>query len=373
MEITAIIDGRVKTVTKSSIRRHLKLENYNGISTLPNTEIFEQLALMGSPPHTNVANEAASTGVDVRHGGVTTTIISLDAGHGSGNINKTPSIPHDSPLPRGHTFGSDEGIMQQNELIDLVTNLSNRCEDLETYLRQIKKVYGDAFTKLVKKVKTLEKTVKTSQARRRARVVISDDEEELEDPSKQGRKIAEIDQDPSISLVQDEGISWFQEDVDIQGRNSADTEICLDQEEPTELVEDLGSGKKGEKEVTTIDATLNTASIFVSTASPQRNADTNSDDLTLTETLMEIRKSKDKERQRMAQVHQAAQGFTDAEWDDVLAKVAADEDFVQQLQAGEKCSDEDLPMKLVELVNQRKKFFAQQRAEDKRNKPMTPA
>ncbi|GJU45111.1 hypothetical protein Tco_1202377 [Tanacetum coccineum] len=47
MEITATIDGRVKTVTKASIRRHLKLEDYNGISTLPNTEIFEQLALMG--------------------------------------------------------------------------------------------------------------------------------------------------------------------------------------------------------------------------------------------------------------------------------------------------------------------------------------
>ncbi|GKC43008.1 putative ribonuclease H-like domain-containing protein [Tanacetum coccineum] len=35
------------------------------------------------------------------------------------------------------------------------------------------------------------------------------------------------------------------------------------------------------------------------------------------------------ERQRMAQVHQAAQGFTDAEWDDVLARVIADEDLVQ--------------------------------------------
>ncbi|GJY51374.1 hypothetical protein Tco_0442221 [Tanacetum coccineum] len=75
----------------------------------------------------------------------------------------------------------------------------------------------------------------------------------------------------------------------------------------------------------------------------------------------------------MAQVHQEAQGFTDAEWDDVLARVAANEDFVQQLQVGEKCSEEDLPIKLVELVNQRKKFFAQQRVEAKRNKPMTPA
>ncbi|GJY61850.1 hypothetical protein Tco_0462507 [Tanacetum coccineum] len=47
MEITATIDGRVKTVTKASIRRHLKLKDSDGISTLPNTKIFKQLAFMG--------------------------------------------------------------------------------------------------------------------------------------------------------------------------------------------------------------------------------------------------------------------------------------------------------------------------------------
>ncbi|GJT91527.1 putative ribonuclease H-like domain-containing protein [Tanacetum coccineum] len=52
----------------------------------------------------------------------------------------------------------------------------------------------------------------------------------------------------------------IQEDTKIQGRTSADTEILLDQEEPTELVEDLGSGEKGEKEIST-------ANILVSIAS----------------------------------------------------------------------------------------------------------
>ncbi|GJR49171.1 hypothetical protein Tco_1317274 [Tanacetum coccineum] len=47
MEITATIDGKVKIVTEASIRRHLKLEDSDGISNLPTTEIFEQLALMG--------------------------------------------------------------------------------------------------------------------------------------------------------------------------------------------------------------------------------------------------------------------------------------------------------------------------------------
>ncbi|GKC93845.1 hypothetical protein Tco_1159287, partial [Tanacetum coccineum] len=50
----------------------------------------------------------------------------LDTGQGSGNINKTPSMPYDSPLLRGHTLRSDEGRMQQHELMDLVIKLSDR-------------------------------------------------------------------------------------------------------------------------------------------------------------------------------------------------------------------------------------------------------
>ncbi|GKE76999.1 hypothetical protein Tco_1543119, partial [Tanacetum coccineum] len=48
-------------------------------------------------------------------------------------------------------------------------------------------IYGVAYTKVIKKVKKLEKTVKSNQARRRAKIVVSDDEEDLEDSSKQGR------------------------------------------------------------------------------------------------------------------------------------------------------------------------------------------
>ncbi|GJV54911.1 hypothetical protein Tco_1455916 [Tanacetum coccineum] len=255
MEITATIDGKVKVVSEASIRRHLKLEDSDGISTLPTTEIFEQLALMGSkktaweqfssniataiiclatnrtfnfsklifdgmgqilqgegstipvesyhtptvapstsqphhsltlrdfirqetkvpqhssPTQTHVVDKAASTGVDDRHGGAATTVSGLEAAHGSGNIHKTPIMPHDSPLPRVHTLGSDEGRMQPNELMELVTKLSDRIAVLENDLKQIKKTYGAAFTKLIKKVKTLEKTIKSRKARRRAQFV----------------------------------------------------------------------------------------------------------------------------------------------------------------------------------------------------------
>ncbi|GJR17913.1 hypothetical protein Tco_0966440 [Tanacetum coccineum] len=53
----------------------------------------------------------------------------------------------------------------------------------------------------IDRVKKLEKTVKSNQARRRAKIVVSDDEEDLEDSSKQGRMIEEIDQDAGVTLV----------------------------------------------------------------------------------------------------------------------------------------------------------------------------
>ncbi|GJR01600.1 hypothetical protein Tco_0524584 [Tanacetum coccineum] len=46
-EIHAIIDGKEFTITKASVRRHLQLAYADGISVLPNTEIFNQLTLMG--------------------------------------------------------------------------------------------------------------------------------------------------------------------------------------------------------------------------------------------------------------------------------------------------------------------------------------
>ncbi|GJR17180.1 hypothetical protein Tco_0965707 [Tanacetum coccineum] len=46
VELTATIDGQENTITEASLRRHLKLEDSGGVTTLPNSEIFEQLALI---------------------------------------------------------------------------------------------------------------------------------------------------------------------------------------------------------------------------------------------------------------------------------------------------------------------------------------
>nr|GEV66637.1 zinc finger, CCHC-type, retrotransposon Gag domain protein [Tanacetum cinerariifolium] len=46
-KILATVDGKPRTISKSSIRRNLKLKDEVGISSLPDIELFENLTLMG--------------------------------------------------------------------------------------------------------------------------------------------------------------------------------------------------------------------------------------------------------------------------------------------------------------------------------------
>ncbi|GJY73781.1 hypothetical protein Tco_0478212 [Tanacetum coccineum] len=322
IELIATIDGQEKTITKASLRIHLKLEDNGGVTTLPNSEIFEQLALMGYAtdsdkltfqkataiiclqqlklfnilkfhldagtlqPHTKtystpdlttgksiekmkrVINGYSGEDIPLFASMITasetspsriTSSPSLSPQHTPftapstsqpSNIHTTPvteeaaSMPHESPLQSVHSLGRDEGSLSLHELTVLCTNLSNKVTSLEAELAQTKQTYGTALTKLIKKVKKLEQTVKTSQSRRRTRVVLSDEEEVSEDPSKQGRSlIEELDLDADISLVPPH-------DAEIQEKISDDTEVLLEEEEttelieePTELVEDQGSAE----------------------------------------------------------------------------------------------------------------------------------
>ncbi|GJX82440.1 hypothetical protein Tco_0331921 [Tanacetum coccineum] len=217
------------------------------------------------------------------------------------NIHTTPiieeaaSMPYELPLQSVHSLGRDEGSISLHELTVLCTNLSNKVTSLETELAQTKQTYGTSLTKLIKQVKKLEQTVKTSQSRRSTRVVLSNEEEVFEDPSKQGRSlIEELDLDAEISLVPPH-------DSKNQEKISDDTKVLLEEEEtaelveePTELVEDQGSGKKGEQEVTTADTALNTASVPISTASATPEVSTAAVNLVYIRRSAEKRKDKGK-------------------------------------------------------------------------------
>ncbi|GJT41646.1 putative ribonuclease H-like domain-containing protein [Tanacetum coccineum] len=222
VELTATIDGQVKIIVEASLRRHLKLEDNGGITTLPNSKIFEQLALMGAP-ETSPSRITSSPSLSPQH-----TPVSTPSPLQPPNTQPTPDaeevvpMPHESPLYSVQLLGRDEGSLSLNELTDLYTSLSKKVEGLESELKQTKQTYSTALTKLILRVKKLEQIVKANKSRRRARVVESD--------------------------------------------ISDDIEVVIEEEEPTQLVEDQGSGEKGEKEVSIVGAEHSTVIPEVSTA-----------------------------------------------------------------------------------------------------------
>ncbi|GJR97763.1 putative ribonuclease H-like domain-containing protein [Tanacetum coccineum] len=207
--ITATIDRKVKVfVSKASIRRHLKLEESDGISSLPTTEIFEQLALMGfiqiflnkckrmifpykrTFPTPTLTQKLFSnmkraskgySGVDIP---LFQTMLTTPESSPS-RITSSPSLspqthlltsqppstppsnqttpiteeaalmPHESPLQSVHLLGRAEGSLSLNELMVLCTSLSKKAESLKSELKQTKQTYHAALTKLIKRGRSL--------------------------------------------------------------------------------------------------------------------------------------------------------------------------------------------------------------------------
>ncbi|GKE84155.1 hypothetical protein Tco_1557897, partial [Tanacetum coccineum] len=197
-----------------------------------------------------------------------------------------------------------------------------------------------------------------------ANIVVSDEEEDLEDPSKQRRKIAEIDQHSDISLAQ--------HDAEVQGRHEHDMESDFEFTAAEEVY-------NAEKEVSTVEpvsiigAAVTTASEAISTASPTRRVST-TDDITMAETLVYIKRSAtidkaavrlqkqldEEERQRIALVQESTNYLNIEKWENIQARVEADEELAHMLQAEEreKYFEAEKARLLAELINQRKKYFA---------------
>nr|GEU55859.1 hypothetical protein [Tanacetum cinerariifolium] len=101
IELNATVDGQDKTITEASVRRHLKLVDADGISTLPTTKNF-QLVLM-SPIQDRPE--------------------------------RLSNLPNEPPLGEGNTSRSEDGSMQLLELMDICTKLSDKVISLENELK----------------------------------------------------------------------------------------------------------------------------------------------------------------------------------------------------------------------------------------------
>ncbi|GJS81177.1 hypothetical protein Tco_0747718 [Tanacetum coccineum] len=290
---------------------------------------------------TQTPRQALNQEWDDRVERATTTAASLDTEQASGNINRTQSttIPN-VPLPQGNGVGGSPRCQEAMGGSIPQTRSERKVESLEADLKQTKQVYGAAYTKLIIKVKKLEKIVKTSHSRRRAKIVVSDDEEASEDSSNAAKtNVHTYTRRRRAVSTGSGGISTAEESVSTAGASMSVSTAGMVQE------------------------------VNISIPSPVVIKDKGKAAVRLQEELDE------EERQMMARVHEATQSFTEEEWENTKARVKADEELSRRLQAEErnKYNKVDQAKMLVDLTNQRKKYFAAQKAKAKRNKPMTQA
>ncbi|GKE43213.1 hypothetical protein Tco_1470497, partial [Tanacetum coccineum] len=277
VKIIATIDGHSMTITEASLRRHLKLDDHDGITSLPNSEIFEQLALMGyhtdsdkfiqicldiqrnqlqqhsrTYPVPSLSNKVFNNMKRPTKGysgqEVTLFPTMLDVLKTSTSPSRITSSP--SPSPEPSPSHSPKPLTQHSP-----DHTTVAVAVLEDDLRKTKKTYSSALTKLILRVKKLEARVKIGKSRKRAKVVLFEDNEDVEDDSsKQGRKLS---------------------DAEVQEKASTKTEPIIQEVTPTEVIQDQGSSEKGSAEVSTAGATkgiasevpvVSTAEVNISTA-----------------------------------------------------------------------------------------------------------
>ncbi|GKE37093.1 hypothetical protein Tco_1460498, partial [Tanacetum coccineum] len=127
--------------------------------------------------------------------------------------------------------------------------------------------------------------------------------------------------------------------------------------------------KKTKEQILQEEASL-TEAIRLDTLEKEEEAKQVHLDSLLAQRLAEDKELNEQQKKRRDQVQFEAQHYTDEDWDLIRAKIEANAELSKSV-LGSGLQGEDFAKKMVELVNQRKKHFVEERARAKRNKPIT--
>ncbi|GJW67839.1 hypothetical protein Tco_0122263 [Tanacetum coccineum] len=283
----------------------------------------------------------------------------------------TDNVPYENvPITSNDPLLSGEDRLKLTELMDLCTNLQKKVLDLE----KAKTAQDSEIARLKMKVKKLERRNKSrTPGFKRLR---------------KGRKIADIDADAKVTLIDE-----------TQGRNDDnlmfDTGVLDEQEAMVKKVVSTAEVTTESATTTIVDElTLAQTLIEIKAIKPKVRVvmiqEPSEFTTTTTTTPAASKPSQDKGKAKMIEsekpLKQKDQIMYDPEeeeadialiesWDNTQAMMDADYQMAQQLQAEEQeqLSIEEKSKLFVQLLEARKKHFAEIRAREKRNKPPTQA
>ncbi|GJT15271.1 hypothetical protein Tco_0873977 [Tanacetum coccineum] len=261
--------------------------------------------------------------------------------------------------PTGHTSGGAEDHTLRGALSSVVSTLVQKVNSLETELKAHKKLFKDVVAKLVKKVKALEVTLKT----KKRKVVLSDSDQE------EGGEQA-VDLDALIALAN--AVVTVDSNIPPGGPSNdpaassyiptgAPTDGYFAPAYSTSPSRDPFKGK-GVAE----------PSSPVSKRTKKQLADERQDAIYAKQLEQEEEMYASQRETRQAEVLSSAKHYSDADWSDIMAQVHVNACLSSEL-LGADVNEDNFAKRMVALINQRKRAFAEQTAKEKRDRPMTPA
>ncbi|GJY16838.1 hypothetical protein Tco_0387260 [Tanacetum coccineum] len=282
--------------------------------------------------------------------------------------------------------------------MELCTNLQQKVLDLE----KTKTTQAKEIVSLKRRVKKLEqkKRSRTHGLKRlhkvgmSRRVGSSRDEDSLgEDASKQGRKINAIDADEDITLVNIQNdakmfdVNTLTGDEVFAKQEVAAKDVNLTINEVT-LAQALAAFKSLKPKVKGVviqepSTTITTTTIYSQKPSQDKGKGImveepvktmkKKDLIRLDEETAKRLQAEFDEDERLAREKDEANVALIEEWDDIQAKIEADHELAQRLQAEEQeeLFVEEKAKLFQQLLEQRRKHFTAKIAEEKRNKPPT--
>ncbi|GJW89365.1 hypothetical protein Tco_0164705 [Tanacetum coccineum] len=369
VQLHALVDAKKIIISEASVRRDLQLEDeeyevvhkelgdslVRAATTDSSLEVEQDSGNITNTRSKAIPNESSSLGTT--SGGGPRCQETMGDTIAQTRFENVSKYSNDSLLVRGYTLRSDEDSLKLKELMELCTNLQQRVLDLE----KTKTTQQNEIASLKRRVKKLEqkKRSRTHGLKRlhkvgmSRRVVSSGDEEDLgKDASKQRMRINAIDADEDITLVN------VQDDAD----NEMFDVDALNDEEVFVAEQEVANEKDDDGEITLAQALIEMKSTKpnVKGVVIQEPAEFNEEERIARE------KAKKEKKANIALTE---------EWDDIQAKIEADHELAQRLQAEEQeeLFVEEKAKLFQQLLEQRRKHFAAKRAEEKRNKPPTQA
>ncbi|GJV80106.1 putative ribonuclease H-like domain-containing protein [Tanacetum coccineum] len=380
-QLVASIDSKKYTITEASVKSKLQLADATGIHNLSDVDIYAGLATLSN------------------------------------------------------TSGSAEDSVQLKELMVLVPKLVNRIGSLEKELKETKQTLGNAVLTLVKKVKTLEVDLKRKSKKvivsdsegeepeDQGRIIQDIDDDPLDSLVRESmkEKLADF---VTPTKASGEGVSKAKSTDKVKRYRRRARSMAKNINVGLDVEDEINTGRvenntgideinTGSTKVDTDRTSISTSSIILSPKKGQREGkaqmveediqDTHKTkeqirqeeagleeairlqaqmdeevakqihlDKMVAKRVQEEQELSEQQLKRKAEVQEAAQFYTEEDWDTIRAKLEANTEVVKSLQ-GESISNDDFAKRMVEMINEKKKFYAEQKAKAKRSKPMTQA